>query len=81
MGKDKEQQSYEILRRFRVRENGHAVHYYEVEFEDGTRDTVQGYFANAIRDEDEPGIQCGNKTWELLVVSLVEYPEMEKHQM
>ena len=45
MGKDKEQQSYEILRRFRVRENGHDVHYYEVEFEDGTTDVLPGMFA------------------------------------
>jgi len=56
-----EQQSYEVLSRFRVRENGHDVHYYEVKFEDGTTDIMPGFFANAIRDEDEPCIQCGNK--------------------
>ena len=60
MGKDKEQQSYEVLRRFRVRENGHDVHYYEIEFEDGTTDVLPGMFAYAYQDEDEPCIYCGN---------------------
>ena len=62
MEKDKEQQSYEVLRRFRVRENGHDVNYYEVEFEDGTMDVLPGMFAYAIQDEDAPCIYCGNTT-------------------
>ena len=53
-----EQQSYEVLRRFRERENGHAVHYYEVEYEDGTTDVLPGMFAYAYQDEDEPCIYC-----------------------
>jgi len=60
MGKDKKEQSYEILRRFRVRENGRSVHYYEVEYEDGSTDCLPGMFAYAYQDEDEPCIYCGN---------------------
>ena len=60
MGKDKEEQSYEILCRFRVRENGHSVHYYEVEYKDGSTGVLPGMFAYAYQDEDEPCIYCGN---------------------
>ena len=60
MGKDKEEQSCKILRRFRVRQNGRSVHYYEVEYEDGSTGCLPGMFAYAYQDEDEPCIYCGN---------------------
>ena len=41
-------------------ENGHYVHYYEIEYEDGTRDIKPGLFAYAYQDEDGPCINCGN---------------------
>ena len=59
MSKSNLQQSYEVLRRFRVKEGDHSVHYYEVKYEDGTIDTIPGEFAIAIQDEDEPCEQCG----------------------
>ena len=36
------------------------MHYYEVEYEDGTTDVLPGMFAYAYQDEDEPCIYCGN---------------------
>ena len=60
MAKANNDNKYEIIRRFRVRENGHVVHYYEVEFEDGTTDVLPGMFAYAYQDEDEPCIYCGS---------------------
>ena len=65
MGKDKDQQSYEVLSRFRVRENGHDVHYYEVKFEDG--------IAPAAYSLEGPILDLGFRSlyWGLTVLGLV----------
>ena len=60
MVKANNEKKYEIIRRFGVMEKGHYVHYYEVEYEDGTKDTKPGLFAYAIQEEDKPCIYCGN---------------------
>ena len=39
--------------------DGHYVHYYKVQYEDGTTDILPGYFAYGLEDVEKPCIECG----------------------